>query len=107
MHARARRTLALTRQTLVRLMPFASSLSLLAQDVMIRTPDVAVTVTDGLLWLLNAGDGTPVLSYEVNRNKARTLTTHVARPPHRALGADNSTRRAPAPPAPAGAWHQG
>jgi hypothetical protein len=38
---------------------------------MIRTPDVAVTVTDGLLWLLNAVDGTPVLSYEVNRNKAR------------------------------------
>ena len=38
---------------------------------MIRTPDIAVTVTDGLLWLLNAVDGTPVLSYEVNRNKAR------------------------------------
>jgi speckle-type POZ protein len=36
---------------------------------MIRTPGVAVTVTDGLLWLLNAVDGTPVLSYEVNRNK--------------------------------------
>ena len=36
---------------------------------MIRTPDVAVTVTDGLLWLLNSTDGTPVLSYEVNRNK--------------------------------------
>jgi len=36
---------------------------------MIRTPGVAVTVTDGLLWLLNAQDSTPVLSYEVNRNK--------------------------------------
>ncbi len=54
-------------------MPFASRVvvRLRAQDVMIRTPDVAVTVTDGLLWLLNAADGTPVLSYEVNRNKAR------------------------------------
>ena len=28
-----------------------------------------MTVTDGLLWLLNSVDGTPVLSYEVNRNK--------------------------------------
>jgi hypothetical protein len=64
---------------------------------MIRTPDVAVTVTDGLLWLLNAADGTPVLSYEVNRNKARRT--------HSKTGKSNTDTRTPA--AQPGAWHQG
>ncbi len=43
------------------------------QDVMIRTPGRATTVTVGLLWLLNATDGRTVLCYEVNRNKVLGL----------------------------------
>ena len=42
-------------------------------DVMIRTAGRSVTITDGLLWLLNAQDGSPALSYEVSSTKVLGL----------------------------------
>lgn len=46
---------------------------------MIRTPNVAVTVTDGLLWLLNSQDGTPVLSYEASAQRTQPASAHSRR----------------------------